>query len=78
MNTPNLITPYYAATAYRSDRISKQKPSAERSWIRRFSKVRLPWGFTQEVALDDFLIEASPEELRRVEKGLQERKESWL
>jgi hypothetical protein len=66
---------YYAATAYRSDRIPKQPPSAERSWIRRFAKVRLPWGMTQEVAPDDFLREAAPKNLRRVEKGQQEKKE---
>ncbi|WPX55499.1 hypothetical protein RHM65_08035 [Pseudomonas sp. CCI4.2] len=73
-----LETTYYADTAYRSDRIPKQKPSAERSWIRRFSKVRLPWGLTQQVAPDDFLTEASPEDLRRVEKGLQEKKEKLV
>ncbi|MEB0133465.1 hypothetical protein, partial [Pseudomonas sp. CCI2.4] len=71
----SLNSPYYAATAYRVDCIPKQQPSAERSWIRRFSKVRLPWGLTQQVAPDDFLTEASPEDLRRVEKGLQEKKE---
>ncbi|MEB0042521.1 hypothetical protein, partial [Pseudomonas sp. MH10] len=66
---------YYAATAYRSDRMPKQPPSAERSWIRRFAKFRLPWGLTQEVALDDFLSEAAPEKLRRVEKAEQVKKE---
>ncbi|MDY7561570.1 hypothetical protein QN366_10655 [Pseudomonas sp. CCC3.2] len=52
-----------------------QPPSAERSWIRRFAKFRLPWGLTQEVALDDFLSEAAPEKLRRVEKAEQVKKE---
>ncbi|MEB0155950.1 hypothetical protein QN382_23215, partial [Pseudomonas sp. 10B1] len=66
---------YYAATAYRSDRMPDQPPSAERSWIRRFAKFRLPWGLTQEVALDDFLSEAAPEKLRRVEKAEQVKKE---
>jgi hypothetical protein len=64
---------YYAATAYRSDRIPKQSPSAERSWIRRFAKMRLPWGMTQEIAPDDFLTEAAPKNLRSVEKGRQEK-----
>ncbi|MDY7562245.1 hypothetical protein QN366_16030 [Pseudomonas sp. CCC3.2] len=66
---------YYAVTAYRSDRMPKQPPSAERSWIRRFAKFRLPWGLTQEVALDDFLSEAAPVKLRRVEKAEQVKKE---
>jgi hypothetical protein len=44
----------YAATAYRSDRIPKQQPSTERSWIRRFAKMRLPWEMMQEVAPEDF------------------------
>lgn len=69
---------YYAVTAYRSDRIPKQPPSAERSGIRRFAKVRLPWGMTQEVAPDDFLREAAPKNLRRVEKGQQEKKEQLV
>jgi hypothetical protein len=66
---------YYAATAYHSGRVPKQPPSAERSWIRRFAKIRLPWGATQEVAPDDFLREAAPRNLRHVEKGQQEKKE---
>ncbi|MEB0075746.1 hypothetical protein [Pseudomonas sp. MH10out] len=78
MKSDALETTYYAATAYRSNRIPNQPPSAERSWIRRFSKVRLPWGLTQQVAPDDFLTEASPEDLRRVEKGLQEKKEKLV
>lgn len=70
-----LNSSYYAATAYRSDRIPKQEPSAERSWIRRFAKMRLPWGITQEIAPDDFLREAAPMNLRHVEEGRQEKAE---
>ncbi|WPX56223.1 hypothetical protein RHM65_12050 [Pseudomonas sp. CCI4.2] len=66
---------YYAATAYRSDRIPNQPPSAERSWIRRFAKFRLPWGLTQEVALDDFLIRRKPSSLRFQEEMNKEREE---
>ncbi|WP_297836160.1 hypothetical protein [Pseudomonas sp.] len=73
MNSPNL--PYYAATAYRADRIPRQQPSAERSWIKRFAKTRLPWGMAHEVAPDDFLIEAAPEDLRRVETGQHKKME---
>ena len=66
---------YYAVTAYRSDRMPKQPPSAERSWIRRFAKFRLPWGLTQEVALDDFLIRRKPSSLRFQEEMNKEREE---
>jgi hypothetical protein len=66
---------YYAPTAYRSDQIPKQPPSAERSWIRRFAKVRLPWGMTQEVATDDFLLDRKPSSLRRQESRVKEREE---
>ncbi|WPX63730.1 hypothetical protein [Pseudomonas sp. MH10] len=66
---------YYAATAYRSDRMPNQPPSAERSWIRRFAKFRLPWGLTQEVALDDFLIRRKPSSLRFQEEMNKEREE---
>ena len=51
---------YYAATAYRSDLIPKQPPSVERSWLRRFAKMRLPWGMTQEASPDDFFSGANP------------------
>jgi hypothetical protein len=71
----DLPSPYYEATAYRADRIPKQPPSAERSWIRRFAKMRLPWGRTLEVAPDDFFRGATPSDLRYVEKGLQEKRE---
>ena len=66
---------YYAATAYRSDRIPKQPPSAERSWIRRFAKMRLPWGMTQEAAPDDFLLRRKPSSLRFQEEMNKEREE---
>jgi len=39
---------YYAATAYRSDRLPNQPASKERPWLRRFSCLRLPWGGTEE------------------------------
>jgi hypothetical protein len=66
---------YYAPTAYRSDQIPSQPPSAERSWIRRFAKVRLPWGMTQEVALDNLMTGRKPGTLRRQEFLLKEREE---
>jgi hypothetical protein len=66
---------YYAPTAYRSDRIPKQAPSAERSWIRRFAKMRLPWGMSQEVAPDDFLLQRKPSSLRFQEEMNREREE---
>ncbi|MEB0008695.1 hypothetical protein QN412_21755 [Pseudomonas sp. RTB3] len=66
---------YYAATAYRSDHIPKQPLSAERSWIRRFAKMRLPWGMTQEVAPDNFMTGRKPATLRRQEFLLKDREE---
>jgi hypothetical protein len=66
---------YYAPTAYRSDQIPNQPPSAERSWIRRFAKVRLPWGNTQEVAPDGFLLERKPSSLRFQAEMNREREE---
>jgi len=73
MNSPN--SPYYAATAYRADRIPRQQPSAERSWITRFAKTRLPWGVAQEVAPDDFLLRRKPSSLRFQEDMNKEREE---
>jgi hypothetical protein len=66
---------YYAPTAYRSDRIPKQPPSAKRSWARSFAKMRLPWGMTQEVAPEDFLHEREPSSLRFQETWNKEREE---
>jgi hypothetical protein len=69
------LTAYYAATAYRADRIPKQPPSAERSWVRRFAKMRLPWGMAKEVAPDNLLTGRKPATLRRQELLLKERAE---
>jgi len=66
---------YYAATAYRSDLIPKQPPSVERSWLRRFAKMRLPWGMTQEAGPDDFLLRRKPSSLRFQEEMNKEREE---
>ncbi|WP_158704655.1 hypothetical protein [Ectopseudomonas mendocina] len=43
------MTETYAPTAYRPDRIPRQQPSAERSWLGKFAKMRLPWGNTQKL-----------------------------
>jgi hypothetical protein len=69
------LTTYYAATVYRIDRIPKQPPSAERPWIQRFAKMRLPWGMSQEVAPDDFLLKRKPRSLRFQEEMNKEREE---
>ncbi|WP_231671813.1 hypothetical protein [Pseudomonas quasicaspiana] len=66
---------YYAPTAYRSDNIPEQLPSEERSWLKRFGKRRLPWGYTLDIAPDDFLQERSPDKLRFQEKMFKERDE---
>jgi len=66
---------YYAATAYRSDRIPNQPPSAQRSWTRCFAKMRLPWGMTQEVAPEDILTRRKPSTLRFQEEMNTERDE---
>jgi len=66
---------YYAATAYRSDRLPNQPASKERPWLRRFSCLRLPWGGTEDLAPADFLEEASPGKLRRVEIDKKNREE---
>ena len=67
--------PYYAPTAYRPDKIPDQLPSAERSWLKRFGKRRLPWGYTLDIAPDDFLRERSPDKLRFQEQMFKERDE---
>src|SRR5690554_6357078 len=54
----------YAPTAYRPDRIPAQLPSSERSWLKKMSRVRLPWGTTQELAPARLFYTDSPERLR--------------
>ncbi|WP_243246836.1 hypothetical protein [Pseudomonas maioricensis] len=66
-------TSYYAPTAYRSDNIPDQLPSAERSWLKRFGKRRLPWGYTLDIAPDDFMRKRSPSNLRFREQMREER-----
>ncbi len=70
-------TDTYAPTAYRPDRIPRQQPSTERSWLGKFAKMRLPWGNTQELAPASFFHQDSPEKLRfreQVEREDAERK----
>jgi hypothetical protein len=58
------MTDTYAPTAYRPDRIPQQQPSAERSWLGKFAKMRLPWGNTQELAPAKFFYQDTPEDLQ--------------
>jgi hypothetical protein len=67
--------PYYAATAYRSDRIPDQLASVERSWLKRFGKKRLPWGSSKEIAPEDFMRRRGPSNLRFREEMRKEREE---
>jgi hypothetical protein len=67
--------PYYAATAYRPDRIPDQPPSVERSWLKRFGKKRLPWGSSKEIAPEDFMRRRGPSNLRFREEMRKEREE---
>ncbi|WP_339409665.1 hypothetical protein [Pseudomonas sp. EA_35y_Pfl2_R5] len=55
---------YYANTAYNPSHIPKQPASAERSWLGKFAKTRLPWGHTQEVAPESILQDPTPKSLR--------------
>ncbi|PAU63842.1 hypothetical protein BZL41_11575, partial [Pseudomonas sp. PIC25] len=67
--------PYYASTAYNPASIPNQPPSAERPWIKRFAKVRLPWGNTQDVAPERILCDLKPKSLRFWEAAEKERLE---
>ena len=75
MNSNSDHLPYYAPTAYRPDRIPNQPPSAERSWLKRFGKKRLPWGGTIEIAPDELMQRRGPSNLRFREKMRKEREE---
>ncbi len=55
---------YYANTAYNPARIPQQPTSAERSWLGKFAKTRLPWGRTQDVAPESILQDPTPKSLR--------------
>ncbi|WP_244901481.1 hypothetical protein [Pseudomonas indica] len=67
--------PFYANTAYNPASIPDQPPSVERSWIKRFAKVRLPWGNTQDVAPERILCDLKPSSLRFWEAAEKERLE---
>ncbi|WP_443192108.1 hypothetical protein [Pseudomonas indica] len=67
--------PFYASTAYNPASIPDQPPSVERSWIKRFAKVRLPWGNTQDVAPERIFCDPTPSSLRFWETVEKERLE---
>ncbi|MBH8614805.1 hypothetical protein I4N56_031060 [Pseudomonas mohnii] len=66
---------YYAKTAYGSTEVPQQEQSAERPWIMRFAKVRLPWGSADEVTPVSFVEDYSPRDLRNQEQLKREREE---
>lgn len=66
---------HYASTAYDTRHIPDQPPAAERSWIRRLAKMRLPWGGTQEVAPRRYLERTTPEDMRFWEQWEKEQEE---
>ncbi|HDZ55596.1 MAG TPA: hypothetical protein ENI17_00385 [Pseudomonas xinjiangensis] len=63
---------YYAETAYRPDTIPEQPVPERRSWLRRFSTARLPWGQTQELYPVSTLQQRTPSSLRASEKAERE------
>ncbi|MHA6127912.1 hypothetical protein ACX3YD_17300 [Pseudomonas fluorescens group sp. PF-1] len=68
-------TSYYAKTAYGATEVPQQERSAERPWIMRFAKVRLPWGNADEVTPVSFVEDYSPRDLRNQEQLKREREE---
>lgn len=66
---------WYAQTAYGWNEVPQQEPSAERPWIMRFAKVRLPWGNTDEVTATNLFEKFPPKELRLHEGFKKEREE---
>ena len=59
---------YYAETAYRPDTIPKHPVPERRSWLRRFSTARLPWGVTQDLVPTSMLTCTSPSDMRAMEQ----------
>ena len=51
---------YYAKTAYGLTEVPQQERSAERSWIMRFAKARLPWGGANDLTPASALEKFSP------------------
>ena len=66
---------YYAKTAYGLTEVPQQERSAERSWIMRFAKARLPWGGANDLTPASALEKFSPKKLRLHEKFKKEREE---
>ncbi|MGE8146732.1 hypothetical protein ACQKP7_16280 [Pseudomonas frederiksbergensis] len=66
---------WYAQTAYGWNEPPQQERSAERPWIMRFAKVRLPWGNTDDITSVNHLEKFSPKALRLHEGFKKEREE---
>ncbi|MHC8412827.1 hypothetical protein ACYZTR_22660 [Pseudomonas sp. Hz4] len=69
------IESHYSETAYGASEVPQQKCSAERPWIMRFAKVRLPWGNADDICPTSFHDKNSPNNLRFWEKFNKEREE---
>nr|WP_275926985.1 hypothetical protein [Pseudomonas sp. 3MA1] len=71
-----LIEPsYYGEVAYNPRKIPDQPVSGERSWLLKFSGVRLPWGNTQDVAPDSIMEDPTPDDMRFAEKLRKDKEE---
>lgn len=66
---------WYAQTAYGASEVPQQQHSAERPWIIRIAKTRLPWGNTTETFPASFLDISPPKNLRFWDKFNKEREE---
>ena len=62
----------YATTAYSSAKLQRQPPGKPRSGLKRLAGQRLPWGNTQEIVPDSFMM-PDPSSLRSLESDRLQR-----
>ncbi|MCX8588498.1 hypothetical protein [Gilliamella sp. B3801] len=62
-----MSTNYYAPTAYTPDKIPDQPAEPNKSWLRSFGKIRLPWGNTSQAVPISKLSKFQVKNLRYME-----------
>ena len=67
MLTTNPSSPYYGKEAYTPKTIPDQPPEPNKSWLRSFGKIRLPWGNTSQAVPISKLSKFQVKNLRYME-----------
>ena len=78
MLTTNPSSPYYGKEAYTPKTIPDQPPEPNKSWLRSFGKIRLPWGNTSQAVPVEMLTKFQVKNLRYIKTNHSKQKQQKM